>query len=104
MAAVRKIINYVHWRMLSAFNTDNQYAGGIMKMKITEIRQVYCPLAKVMDDYYRGTEAVTCPVWQITYEVESATVKDGTAYRGVTKSIYIMNTTYNIIRKMSSQS
>ena len=75
-----------------------------MKMKITEIRQVYCPLAKVMDDYYRGTEAVTYPVWQITYEVESATVKDGTAYRGVTKSIYIMNTTYNIIRKMSSQS
>ena len=89
---------------ITAFNTDNQYAGGIMKMKITEIRQVYCPLAKVMDDYYRGTEAVTYPVWQITYEVESATVKDGTAYRGVTKSIYIMNTTYNIIRKMSSQS
>ena len=89
---------------ITAFNTDNQYAGGIMKMKITEIRQGYCPLAKVMDDYYRGTEAVTYPVWQITYEVESTTVKDGTAYRGVTKSIYIMNTTYNIIRKMSSQS
>ena len=116
---------------ITAFNTDNQEllagqsAGLIIveskncypilveyeydieevrKMKITEIRQVYCPLAKVMDDYYRGTEAVTYPVWQITYEVESATVKDGTAYRGVTKSIYIMNTTYNIIRKMSSQS
>lgn len=46
-----------------------------MKIKITEIRQMYCSFAKVMDDYYRGTEAVTYPVWQITYEVESATVK-----------------------------
>lgn len=89
---------------INAFNIDNQYSGSIMKIKITEIRQMYCSFAKVMDDYYRGTEAVTYPVWQITYEVESATVKDGTAYRGVTKSIYIMNTTYNIIRKMSSQS
>ena len=30
---------------ITAFNTDYQYAGGIMKMIITEIRQVYCPLA-----------------------------------------------------------
>ena len=59
---------------------------------------------EIIEDKDEGGFVVTYPVWQITYEVESATVKDGTAYRGVTKSTYIINTTYNISRKMDSQS